>query len=85
VVTRLLGLPRGRISGVLGPPMIATAVMAAAVEAVIHIVDAGVSSAALVILGVGAGVVAYGAALAVIGGNRLYADFQTLRSAGTRS
>jgi O-antigen/teichoic acid export membrane protein len=85
VVTRLIGLPPGRIIGVLGPPMIATAVMAAAVEAVIHIVDAGVSSAALVILGVGAGVVAYGAALAVIGGNRLYADFQTLRSAGTRS
>jgi PST family polysaccharide transporter len=85
VVTRLIGLPARQIAAVLGPPTIATAAMAAAVEGVIRVVNADVSSAALVILGVGAGVGAYGMVLAAIGGSRLYADFQTLRSAETRS
>jgi PST family polysaccharide transporter len=79
VAMRLLRIDARRIAEVFGLPMLATAVMAATVEAVLRTARHDVSSASLLVLGVAVGIAAYGMALALAGGSRLYADLRSLR------
>ncbi len=83
LAVRVLGVPARPIAAAFVAPVLATAVMAAAVTAMIGVLRAEIAATPLLILAVAAGVVVYAAALALVSGHRLRADLALLRGVET--